>query len=310
MTTIVDLSQIISATIYMGDAHTCAQNPSEQSASMIKHSVFNSIRANHVLHKARYGRTVLACDSGSWRYDVFPQYKHSRKVKRETDTSGINWEFVSAVKEDLISDLEKFFPFPLIKCPKTEGDDILGVLAKLITETPTENTDTENIFGDSGPEEILLVSNDADNYQIHELGKHIRQWSPMGKKLVRPDGSPKLALLEKIVKGDVGDGIPNIRMHDSVFVDKIRQKPISQKFLDSFFVAANPIDACTNDDERKNYARNEQLVSYSKIPIAIRQSIIVCYNEQLEKKHSKMVFMNYLTQNRMSNILSNIHDFY
>lgn len=309
MAIICDFSQIISACIYVGDAAECAKHPSESSKSMIKHSVINSVRANFVLHKQRYGQMILACDSGSWRYDVFPQYKHQRKLKRAADTSGIRWDFVNEVKAELISDFDKFFPFPVIKIDKVEGDDVLGVLSKLISKTSVIGAET-NMFDETEPESILLISSDKDNYQIHGLGKHIRQWSPMDKKLVKPIGSPRNALIEKIVKGDSSDGIVSIKSTDNTFVDGIRQKPISQKYLESFFASNTPINSCLTEEERKHYIRNEQLVSYEKIPLDIQESIISCYNAQIQKKHNKMALMNYLTQNRMSNILGQIHDFF
>ena len=309
MSIITDLSQIISACVFTGDASNCARHPSNDSKSMIKHSVLNSLRANFVLHKKRYGQMILACDNSSWRYDVFPQYKHQRKLKRASDTSGIRWDFVNEVKDELISDLDNFFPFPVIKVKKAEGDDCIGVLTKLITKTSVVLGEV-NMFDDVEPEEILLISSDKDNFQLHMLGKHVRQWSPMDKKLVKPDGSARNALIEKIVKGDPGDGILNIRSTDNMFVDGIRQKPISQKYLDLFFASKNPVDVCSTEEERIHYIRNEQLVSYDKIPKNIEESIISCYNDQVIKKNSKMGLMNYMVQNRMSTLLGQITDFY
>lgn len=303
---LTDLSQIISATIYMGDAADCVKHPSQDSTNMIKHSVFNSIRHNYNTHKAKYGKMVLACDSGSWRYDVFPEYKYQRKVKRAADTSGIDWAYVNKVKDEIYIDLEKYFPFPLIKLPRCEGDDIIGVLTKHISELPVE----EDIFGNIDKENILIISSDKDNYQLHQLGKHVKQWSPMDKKLVAPKVLPRIALLEKIVKGDSGDGVPSIKSTNKAFVDGIRQKPITEKYLQTFYESKNPIDACLTEEEKINYVRNEQLVSYEKIPTDIQEAIILSYNEQVSKRHSKMELMNYFTQNKMVNLLGQIHDFY
>jgi hypothetical protein len=304
---ILDLSQIISATIYMGEAADCVKHPSKESTDMIKHSIFNSIRFNYVHHKAKYGpKMVLACDSGSWRYDVFPQYKHSRKVKRQADTSGIDWAYVNEVKEELYSDLEKYFPFPLIKLPRVEGDDIIGVLTKHISN---QESVSEDIFGNAEKETILIVSSDKDNHQLHALGKHVKQWSPMDKKLVGPK-SARESLIEKIVKGDSGDGICNIKMGDNTFVDGIRQKPISEKYLQQFYASKNPVEVCATEEERVNYLRNELLVSYEKIPQDIQDAIILSYNNQMQKRHSKIELMNYLSQNKMVNLLGQVQDFY
>jgi hypothetical protein len=306
---LTDFSQIISASILVpGDCNVCAKNPSTQSKKLIKHFIINSVRANFMAHKAQYGKMIIACDSGSWRYDVFPQYKHERKLKLAKDDSGINWSFVSELKEELIEEMRMFLPFSVISVPKGEGDDVIGVLTKLITEKEAD-PESMDIFGDYSPEKILIISSDIDNYQLHEY-KNVKQWSPMMKKLVKPDGSARNALIEKIVKGDRGDGVMNIRMRPNTFVDGIRQKPISQKFLDGFFASKNPIDMCESDEQKENYIRNEELVSYKKIPKDISESIILCYNEQSDKKHSKMKLMNYFIANDMTNLLSQIHDFY
>ena len=306
---ITDLSQIISASILVeGECKDCARQPSTQSKNMIKHFIFNSLRYNFMTQKNKFGKMILACDSGSWRYDVFPQYKHQRKLKRESDTSGINWAFINEVKSELIEDLDKHFPFIVIKVPKVEGDDVIGVLTKMISELEVPNSE-KNIFGDTDPEEILLISSDRDNFQLHKY-KNVRQYSPMDKKFIKLLVPAKHSLLEKIVKGDTGDGIMNIRMSDNTFVDGIRQKPIAQKYLDTFFASNNPIDMCLTEEEKINYKRNELLVSYDMIPQEICDLIISCYNEQMLKKHSKMGFYNYLSNNSMNNLLSQIHDFY
>ena len=308
MTILCDLSQIISATVFMGDAHECAKHACDASKNMIKHSVFNSIRANYMAHKGTYGKMILACDDSSWRYDVFPQYKHDRKIKKDNDTSGINWEFVDSVKAELISDLDQYFPFTVLKIRKVEGDDIIGVLTPYLTLMEKDDQEAD-MFGNVEVDPILIISSDGDNFQLHKY-KNVKQWSPMAKKLVRPDGKPRNALLEKIVKGDKGDGVMNIKMPDNTFVEKIRQQSITEVFLEKFYASSNPIEICENEDQIKNYKRNELLVSYEKIPQNYQDLIILMYNEKLQSKHSKMGLVNYLIANKMTNLLSNVYDFY
>jgi hypothetical protein len=305
---LLDFSQIISACIYVGDAHECAKHPSLQSKNMIKHSIINSVRQNYTSHKARYGKMILACDYGSWRYDVFPQYKHSRKLKKLSDTSGINWSFIDEIKAEIISDFDSYFPFPVIKIKKCEGDDIIGVLTKMLSELSCDQEE-ENIFGEKEVEKILIISTDKDNFQLHKW-KNVSQYSPVLGKFIKPELTPKQCILEKIVKGDVGDGVMNIKMSDNTFVDGIRQKPIAQTFLNKFYESLNPIDICEDEIQKTNYIRNEQLVSYEKIPDNISDSIILCYDQQVSKKHSKSGLFNYFIENSMVNLVSQIHDFY
>lgn len=307
---LVDFSQIIHASVHVdANANECAKNPSEQSKSMLKHFILNSLRSNFVIQKKQYGQLVVACDYGSWRYDVFPNYKCQRKASKKVDESGINWAFVEEMSQELIQEMKDYFPFPVIRTSKAEGDDCIGTLVKYLTETDVME---EDIFGNTDHSPILIMSSDRDNFQLHKY-KHVRQWSPVEKKLIRPSVPVKHALLEKIVKGESGktsDSIPNYRMNDDTFIDGIRQKPVSQKILDAFFAADNPLDVCESEEEKKNFLRNELLVSYEKIPQNISDDIITCYNEQVGKKHSKMGLMSYFTQRKMSNLLGQIHDFY
>jgi hypothetical protein len=307
---LTDFSQIALAAIHVDSmAQDCAKNPCVENRNLIKHFMLNSIRANFVIHKAKFGQMVIATDSNSWRRDVFPNYKCQRRAAKKIDASGINWEFVFDIVDELIRDLEQFFPFPTIRCPDTEGDDVIGVLAKYLSSKETVEQD---IFGDPVVEPILILSSDRDNFQLHKL-KNVRQYSPVMKKFIKPEVSWRHSLIEKIVKGESGassDSIPNIRMPDSTFVDGVRQKPIAQKVLDGFINSKNPIDVCTSDEERANYIRNETMVSFDKIPLHISDAILMRYNEQVDRKYSKMELMSYFTNNRMSTLLGSITDFY
>jgi T4 RNase H, C terminal/5'-3' exonuclease, N-terminal resolvase-like domain len=291
-------------------AQDCAKNPCDENRNLIKHFMLNSIRANFNTHKAKFGQMIIATDSHSWRRDYFPNYKCQRRAAKSKDDSGIRWDFVFSIVDDLILDLETKFPFPTIKVHGAEGDDIIAVLTKYIIENPSGELD---IFGDPEVEPVVVLSSDRDNFQLHKH-KNVRQFSPRDKKFIKPEVSWRQSLLEKIVKGESGsssDSIPNIRMPDDTFVTGTRQKPIAQKYLDKFYAnKTNPIDECASDEERVNFIRNETLVSYDKIPDTVSQSIISRYNEQLTQKHSKMELMSYFTSNRMSTLLGSITDFY
>jgi hypothetical protein len=308
MTIISDFSQTMRALVYAEpDALSCAKHPSEQSKLYIKHTILNSVRVQYVAHKKLYGNLILACDSSSWRREVFPEYKYKRRDATKTDDSGISWEFLFEVFDETTDDLKKYFPFPVIKVPRAEGDDIIGTLVRHLEKKSLETAEPD-LFGNVEPETCLIVSSDRDHVQLH--GKYVKQYSAIEKIMVKSKIPIKHALLTKIVKGDSGDGIMNIKMQNNTFVDGIRQKPISQKYLELFFESKNPIDVCLTQEERDNFIRNEMLVSYDKIPTDLQESIILEYNRQVEEKHSKMNLYNYLSNNKMVNLLNNIHDFY
>lgn len=309
-----DFSQIALAAIHVDSAaQQCAMNPSDENKGFIKHFMLNSIRSNFVAHKAKFGQMVIATDSntGYWRRDYFPNYKCQRRAAKSQDTSGIQWPWVMGVMDELIVEMHDYFPFPIIRVDRAEGDDVIGVLTKYFSESP--QFQTEDIMGDMCPPEILILSSDRDNSQMHRY-KNVRQWSPRDKKFIKPENGWKKALIEKIIKGEAGassDSIPNIRSSDDIFLQEgVRQSPISQKRLDEFFVAKDLKDACLDDSERKNLLRNQTLVDYNFIPSDISEAIISEYNKQASKKTSKMALMNYFTSNRMSNLLGVITDFY
>lgn len=309
MANLVDFSQIIKAIILVDSSiKDCAMHPSTDSKNMIKHSILNSLRFNHSLHKARYGKMILACDSQSWRKGVFPEYKWKRQEAKKKDESGINWDFVFEVVNELLTEIQEYFPFIVLKVKGAEGDDIIAVITELLSNQDP-NSGEMDIFGDREVEPILITSSDRDNFQLHKY-KNVKQYSPMDKKLIKPTGPARHALIEKIVKGDTGDGVPNFRMGDDTFVIGTRQKPIATKLLEQFQASANPIDLCTTDEERKNFTRNERMVSYDFIPQDIKEDIIMCYNEYKDKKPNKMGLMTYFTKNRMNNLYSQIHDFF
>lgn len=302
----IDFSQIYLAPIFLdGACKVCAQNPDSYSRDLMLHYAVNSVRSNFVAHGKKYGNMVIACDSGSWRRNVFPEYKHKRRQNRKTDTSGIDWNFVHQTGTYIKQVLRDYFPFAVVEVPGLEADDIIGILAKL-SNSETQET---NIFGEPETEPFLIISSDADHYQLHRYS-NVRQWSPQTKKLVKPDLKPRNALINKIVRGDTGDGIPNIRSPGNAFVENIRQKPISEKYLQTFYSAKNPIDACASEEERLNYVRNEQLVSYEFTPTDLVEKAMQVYLAEKNKTHSKMKLMTFLAENKLNILYSKIGDFY
>lgn len=252
---------------------------------------------------------VLACDDYSWRYDYFPEYKHSRKVKKEKDESGINWSFVNSVKSELISELDANFPFEVIKIRGCEGDDVIGVLTKYLTTTKKVESPEQDIFDESTPEPILIISSDKDNFQLH-TNKNVRQWSPLAKKLVFPEGDIKAGLIEKIICGEASDGIPNIISENDHYVNPPEKRVIMTAKKKAAFIELVESGKIKDSPEYEKFERNSILISYDRIPQEYEDLIISVYNEQIKKKHSKMALMNYLVKHKMTNILSNIQDFY
>ena len=156
------------------------------------------------------------------------------------------------------------------------------------------------------PQNILILSSDKDFKQLQSY-KNVKQWSPMQKKYITATAKEIAEYkIEHIVKGDTGDGIPNILSKDDVFILNERQKPISAKRLKEFI--DNGFDACKTSEERRNWQRNSCLVDFSFIPEDVSNLIIETYLNT-KVNNDKMKIMNYLMEHRCRLLLDEIEDF-
>ena len=130
------------------------------------------------------------------------------------------------------------------------------------------------------------------------------QYDPTRKRdIVHND--PEKYLKEHIIRGDSGDGIPNILSPDNTFVIGDRQKKIMTKKLE-VWVQKEPIYFC-DPNMLRNYKRNEQLIDFQFIPENIENEILKQYNDQENKKSNNL--FEYFAANKLKTLLGNINDF-
>ena len=277
MAQLVDFSQIVIG------SYMTASKYADVDMDVLRPPVLNSLRIYRTKFIEEYGELILCCDDRkTWRKEVFPNYKASRKKSRRV--SGIDWQNLYDCLNQLKDEFRHWFPYKLIQIEKAEADDIIATLVNLIDER------------------ILILSSDKDFVQLQ--GFNVRQYSPMQKKYV--DGNAKWSLHEKIVKGDVGDGIPNIMSDDNVFVDEgRRQKPITAKKVDAWY-DLDPNMYCDSEMLR-NYNRNKQLVDLGEVPESIRINI----SKQFEsiKVGDRRRLLTYFINHRLKNLTENLSEF-
>lgn len=258
------------------------------SESLIRHMILNSLRMYNLRYRKEYGQMVLACDGGSWRKEIFPQYKAHRKASR--DSSGLDWpEFfriLSLVRDEIAENL----PYKVVHIQNIEADDIIGTLAE-----KTQN------FGQHEP--VMIVSADKDFIQLQQYS-NVRQFSPMTKNLVK-EKDPVRYLQEHIMRGDSGDGIPNILSPDNCFVDKLRQKPISSKKIDAWIADYSNLSTQMEQETYRNFQRNQALIDLSRVPQSKKDTIINTYDSV--KTHSNI--LNYLITKRCGLLIECAEEF-
>ena len=250
---------------------------------LLRHTVLNTIRQYKQMHRhVDHGGFVICCDSPkNWRKESFPEYKANRKKKRETDTT--DWTSLFEFLHQMIDDLRNYFPYKVVKVESAEADDIIAVLTQEEMRNPT-----------------TIISSDKDFIQLQKY-EGVQQWSPLTKDWVK--GDPEASLWEKLVKGDAGDGVPNILSSDDTFiVEGKRQRPISKKKMEMW----KEDRSSWTDEMHRNFNRNEMMVDLEKTPESIRINIINQFREQVPP-HGRL--MEYFTEKRLKNLMEHIEEF-
>ena len=278
---LIDLSQIMVASTMM----SMGKEQSEVDIDMVRHMILNSLRMYRSKYHDEYGELVLCCDGRhSWRREHFPQYKAARKTNRDADNR--NWTQIFGCLDTIKSELKEFFPYKYLEIDEAEADDIIGVLAR-----------------QSGAEKVMIISGDKDFIQLQTY-KNVKQYSPITKKLVTAK-NPYNYLKEHIMRGDSSDGIPNFLSSDNCIVDKIRQKPLSKKKVESW-LGESPVDFCT-EEQLRNYHRNVKLIDLQYTPLDIVDKIKQQFNENPKGKRSGL--LNFFVERKLNNLIQDIGEF-
>jgi 5'-3' exonuclease len=280
---LIDLNQVLLA----GLMAQIANQKGKLDEQLIRHMVLNIIRMHVRNFKGEYGEVILCCDNRKyWRKEFFPFYKAGRKKTREK--SDLDWHLIFDILAKFKSELRENFPYKVIDVEGAEADDIIGTLVP--RHAPQQK--------------ILILSSDGDFLQLQQYGSNVKQYNPAQKKYVKSE-NPHLELKEKIIRGDKGDGIPNVFSPSDCFVRELRQKPITQKIIEKYLTESpdnwNDVYAFTN------FHRNETLIDLRFIPSEIKEKIINTYEEV--KPASKQKLLNYFIEHKLKNLIDVIEEF-
>jgi hypothetical protein len=295
---LVDYSQVALAAILTFQREL--KGSEAEVKNLIRHVTLSTLKSYKKKYGKDYGELVICCDGRKyWRKEFFEFYKGMRKSNR--DKSDLDWKLIFDTLSEMREDLAKVFPYRVLHVDRAEADDIIAVLVKYMQE---------NLLVQEGlveePQKVLILSSDKDFKQL-QLFNNVKQWSPMQKKYITATQKEITEhKIEHIVKGDTGDGVPNILSKDNVFMEGERQKPMSAKRLQEFFEKG--FDACKNDEERRNWHRNATLVDFQFIPTDVSEEIIKAYINT-QPSGDKMTIMNYLIEHRCRLLLDELEDF-
>lgn len=275
---LVDLNQVMISNLMMN-----LQGSNTVDEDLVRHMVFNSIRMYKQKFGAKYGDLIICCDDKNyWRKEVFPHYKASRKTDREK--SSYDWNEIFTALNNIRDEIRENAPYKVIQVEHAEADDVIGTIC---------HTHGQQLGGDP----ILILSGDKDFQQLQEYS-NIEQYSPILKKFIKCN-DPQGYLLEHILKGDRGDGVPNILSPGDVFVTGGRQKPMSKKKMTEF-MQNPPIDY-------ERFKENAILVDLKQTPKEMQASVLEQLNSDMQG--SKRKLLDLFIAKRMNLLIEVIEEF-
>ena len=292
---IIDFNQTAISSIM---AELAGRKGVEVNLPLIRHMIINAIRSYKTKFGNEFGDIVIACDNRNyWRRQYFPNYKANRKKSRED--SGFDWSSIFAALHQIREEITEHFPYPVIDVDGAEADDVIGVLAEYC-----QTSNTDGLL--PSPEPFLILSGDHDFNQLQKWS-NVKQYAPVQKKFIKLTESPEAVLMEHIITGDKGDGVPNILSDDDVFISGGRQRPIRKDKL-AQWKTQKLEDFITSDEMWRNYQRNRELVDLSRVPEDIKIEIISNY-EQQKGQGDRSGLLNYFIANKMRNLIELVGDF-
>ena len=279
---IIDLNQVMISNLMMQlGTHTNAKIEE----NMVRHMILNSIRSYKVKFGAEFGEVVIATDNSNyWRKQMFPYYKANRKKNQQN--SDLDWHAIFETLNKIRQELKDYFPYRVIDIQAAEADDVIGTLVRNFSKD----------------EPILIMSGDKDFIQLH-IWPNVKQYDPVRKRWITHN-DPEQYLKEQILKGDSGDGVPNVLSNDNCFVVGERQRPLTARKMEK--ILSTPPESMERELAR-NYIRNAMLIDLSNTPDNIKEGVMDSYNAQDNKDRSKL--MNYFIANRLKNLTESIGEF-
>ena len=303
---LLDLNGVLLANLMQ---QICSAPNEELSEGLIRHMVLTSLLSIRRRFKHDYGQLVLCADAKwYWRKKVFPHYKQNRKKNREK--SQFDWALIFSTMNKMREELKENFPYRLMDIEGAEADDIIAVLAEW------SQSNMVQVGLRMAPEPVLIISGDKDFLQLQKY-PNVKQYAPTKKEFLISK-NPERDLIEKIIRGDTGDGIPNFLSDDDTFVnDEKRQKSVFEKKVMEW--VDMPTDRICSDydvktdtwtlnkEKAQNYIRNRELISFEYIPTHIKDSILQEFHKPFTA--TKKNLTSYFMKNQLSSLYDSIGDF-
>jgi 5'-3' exonuclease len=251
--------------------HAPKGTPEEISSTAVRIILVSILRA---LENYSPTRLVIACETRSWRKDVYEPYKKNRILRLQEKTSAeLETErLLSQAMERILEFFRCFTNACVVEAEGAEADDVIAVIVR-------DNPDAEH----------RIYSSDKDLWQL--VAPNVSVYDVVGERVIRVDGifdlktlkkkedfpPTELFILEKIFRGDPSDNILPA-------FPRLRRSKIVEAYQDSTGIVLNNILGTTFMNHNKQpvsvrdqYLLNRKLIDFRNIPEEIVQSIKSAY---------------------------------
>jgi len=293
---VLDGHNLIFRTVFIAHAENKKQKTEDPGYIYWKHVFLSELK--FMVEKHKPTRFIIVFDSklGSWRKNIYPEYKANRKIAREL--SKVDFKEFFKVSNPFLKDLKDVFcNLEILEFDGIEGDDIIAVLCQNFKE------------------KITIISTDKDFHQL-QVFKNVKQYEPKKKQMVNVL-NPKISLEQKIIGGDENDNIPAIvpRCGKVKVANIMSSDLISNIYDEEYLKEEKNVEAIVkkyklNPEEiKKNLQRNTELIDLKFIPKDISEKILKTLREPNTKKFDGRKFMSFLVEHRMGNLVEKMQDY-
>lgn len=284
--------------------YTITEKDNELRKGMLLHTMFYMIKK--ACDKFKPTHTIICADGkGTWRKDIYPQYKANRIERLQDKTPDEiqkEQELKDIFEKDFIPFLKESTNISFLDYPKAEADDLI---ARFIALHPNDNViivSTDNDFVQLVNQNVIIY-NTMDDRIITESciftadDKHLPMkftlkdgkisvsrtdmlWKE-GDKLVPMDDWIEYALFTKCIRGDKSDNIfsayPGIREKSTkktvgildAFADRKERGYNWQTFMNSTW--EDPLG--NKHIVKESYEFNKKIIDLREIPDDLRSNI-------------------------------------
>jgi len=301
--------------------HRCLFVANAECPEDIEFNYWKHLVTNNIFQSIKYfnpNKVIFASDSHSksyWRKEIYPEYKGQRKELKEK--SSIDFDKFYAMLNVFTKEFrEAFTNCYYLEISRCEADDIIAIISKKIHHN----------------DQVIVITSDNDMVQLM-TNPNVKIHDPI-KKAFKKSVNPKIDLEIKILTGDSGDNIDNVKrrlgektaikiLNEGLdkFLDETEKK--AKEITDYYQVngeestikkfkikdADNLKDVLSDVDIKCKYNRNRQLIDFDYIPNEISDVIINTYNQYAIQKYNPQNVWSFLLKNKMKKLAEDLQQY-